>query len=78
MSVDIYDEVNVDIDNDFYSGSGSESGIAGYEIAYGSANKTVFKKTVKSKYHVKQKLDSINERRSLDMQLNPFSNYWDS
>ena len=75
MSIDIYEDTdtNVEIDDD----SDFESGIAGFEIAYGSGNKKAIKKAAKNKYHIRQKLDSINEKRSLDRQLNSFSNYWE-
>ena len=71
MSIDTYDDTDIDVD------SNVDSGIAGFEIAYSSANKKAIRKTMKNKYHIRQKLDSINEQRSLDRQLDSFSNYWD-
>jgi len=75
MSIDIYEDTNTDVEID--DDSDFETGIAGFEIAYGSGNKKAIRKAAKSKYHIRQKLDSINEKRSLDRQLNSFSNYWD-
>lgn len=77
MSIDIYEgtdtDVEIEIDDDLDFGSG----IAGFEIAYGSGNKKAIRKAAQNKYHIKQKLDSINEKRSLDRQLNSFSHYWE-
>lgn len=67
MSIDTYEEIDNNLD----------SGIAGFEIAYSSANKEAIRKAKNNQYHVKQKLDSINEKRSLDRQLNSFSDYWE-
>jgi hypothetical protein len=47
------------------------------EITYGSSNKKALKKSADKQYYIRQKLDSINEQRSLDRQLNSFSHYWD-
>ena len=47
------------------------------EIAYGSSNKKSLKKPADKQHYIRQKLDSINEQRSLDRQLNSFSHYWD-
>jgi hypothetical protein len=47
------------------------------EITYGSSNTKGSKKSVDKQYYIRQKLDSINEQRSLDRQLNSFSHYWD-
>lgn len=73
MSISI--DTDEDIDNNL------DSGIAGFEIAYNSANKEAIRKAIRkaknNQLHVKQKLDSINEKRSLDRQLDSFSNYWD-
>ena len=69
MSISI--DTDEDIDNNL------DSGIAGFEIAYNSANKEAIRKAKNNQLHVKQKLDSINEKRSLDRQLDSFSNYWD-
>lgn len=70
MSIDTYDNTDIDIDNSI------ESDIDGFEISYG-ANKKAIRKTMKYKYHIRQKLDSITEKRSLDRQLDSFSKYWD-
>lgn len=71
MSNDTYDDTDIDIDNNL------DNDIEGFEIAYGSANKKAIRKTMKYKYHIRQKLDSITEKRSLDRQLDSFSKYWD-
>ncbi|HCM46001.1 MAG TPA: hypothetical protein DIS98_00275 [Colwellia sp.] len=61
--------------------SHSDFAIADFEIDYGSVihlkNKKEIRKAVKDKYIIMQKLDLINEKRSLDRQLNSFSHYWD-
>jgi hypothetical protein len=63
------------------SHSDFDSAIADFEIDYGSVihlkNKKEIRKAVKDKYIIRQKLDLINEKRSLDRQLNSFSHYWD-
>ena len=71
MSINTYGDTDIDIDNNL------DSSIAGFEIADCSANKKAIRKTKNNQDHVKQKLDSINEKRSLDRQLNSFSDYWD-
>jgi hypothetical protein len=48
------------------------------DIAHGSSDKKYFRTAAKYQYHIRQKLDSINEKRSLDRQLNSFSHYWDT
>jgi hypothetical protein len=47
------------------------------DIAHGSLDKKTFRTAAMHQYNIRQKLDSINERRSLDRQLNSFSHYWD-
>jgi hypothetical protein len=68
-------------DIEINSHSGFDSAIADFEIDDGSVihlkNKKAIRKAVKDKYILRQKLDSINEKRSLDRQLNSFSHYWD-
>lgn len=68
-------------DIEINSHSGFDSAIAAFEIAHGSVippnNKKVLKQAVKDKYSIRQKLDSINDKKSLDRQLNSFSHYWD-
>ncbi len=73
MTIDTYEDNDVEIDSnlDF------EAGIAGFEIAYGSTNRKAIGKAVKNRYRIRKKLDSINEKRTLDRQLNSFSHYWD-
>ena len=71
MSVDTYKNTDIDDDLNF------DTGMASFEVAYGSSNKEAMRRTAKHKYHIRQKLDSLSEKRSLDRQLNSFSDYWD-
>jgi|GEM_PF-1122826 len=52
-------------------------GIAGYEIAYGSSNKSIIKKKAKQQNRIKQKLDLINEKKRFERDTNPLSDYWE-
>jgi hypothetical protein len=69
MNVDTSESVTINGDFD--------TGITGFEIAYGSTNKNAMKKAARHKYQVKEKLDFLNEQRFLDKQLNSLSDYWD-
>lgn len=71
MSTDTSEDTDIDIDNNV------DSGLAGFQIAYSSVNKAAIRKAQNNQYQIKQKLDSINEKRSLDRQLNSFSDYWE-
>lgn len=71
MNVDTHKSTDIDEDLNF------DTGISDFEIAYGSTNKKAMGKTAKHKYHIRQKLDSLSEKRSLDRQLNSLSDYWD-
>jgi len=71
MNVDTYE--STDIDDNF----NVDTGIAGFEIAYGTANIKAIRKSSKQKNHIRQKLNSLSEKRSLDRQLNSLSDYWD-
>jgi hypothetical protein len=71
MNVDTYE--STDIDNDF----NFETGIAGLEIAYGPTNKKAMRKTSQRKNQIREKLNSLSEKRFLDRQLNSLSDYWD-
>lgn len=71
MSIDTYDDTDIDIDNNV------DTDIDDFEISYGSTNKKAIRKTMKYKYHIRQKLDSITEQRTLDRELDSFSKYWD-
>ena len=71
MNIDTYADTDIDDDLNF------DTGIAGFEIAYGSTNKTAMRKTAKQKYQIRQRLDSLTEKRFLDRQLNSLSDYWD-
>jgi hypothetical protein len=70
MNIDTYADTDIDEDSNF------DTGIAGFEIAYGSANKKAMRKTAQKKYQVRQRLDSLTEKRFLDRQLNSLSDYW--
>ena len=71
MSVDTFDDTDIDIDDNL------EVDIDDFKISYGSSNIKAIKKTIKQKYHIRQKLDSINEKRNLNRELDSFSKYWD-
>ena len=71
MNIDTYDDTDIDDDSNF------DTGIAGFEIAYGSTNKKAIRKTAKQTYRIRQRLDSLSEKRYLDRQLNSLSDYWD-
>tara|TARA_R110001583_G_scaffold561_4_gene4985 strand:- start:11452 stop:11688 length:237 start_codon:yes stop_codon:yes gene_type:complete len=77
MNTDTYEDTDIDIDENLIF----SSGIAGFEIAYGTTNKEMIrkniKKTAKQKYHTRQKLDSIHEKRTIEKEQNSFSDYWD-
>tara|TARA_R110002050_G_scaffold42525_6_gene102399 strand:+ start:43 stop:309 length:267 start_codon:yes stop_codon:yes gene_type:complete len=75
---DIDTDIDIDIDENLLF----SSGIAGFEIAYGTTNKEMIRKNVKKKakqkYHIRQKLDSLHEKRTIEKELNSFSDYWDN
>ena len=70
MSFDTYADTDMDVNNNL----SSNSDIEGFEVV---GNKQVPRKASKNKYMIRQKLDLINEQKSLDRQLDSFSNYWD-
>ncbi|TKB46114.1 PA3496 family putative envelope integrity protein [Thalassotalea mangrovi] len=71
-SNDYDDDYDADYDDDDeYQGTG----LAGFEIAYGSKNKQTLKKSARTKLKTKRKLDSILEKRQLDKELSSF--YYD-
>lgn len=70
MSFDTYAGTEIDVNNNFLG----DSNIRGFKVA---GNKQALRKASKNKYMVRQKLDLINEKRSLARQLDSFSNYWD-
>ena len=70
MDIDTYDDTDINSDE-------FDSGIAGFEIAYGTGNKKAMRRTAKHKYYIKQKLDSLHEKRFIDRQLDTLSDYWD-
>lgn len=69
MNLDTYEDTDIDVDDN--------SDIEGFEITYSSINRKAIRKIKANKYHIRQKLDSINEKRSLDRQLDSFNKYWD-
>lgn len=75
-------DTDIDIDMDIDENLLFSSGIAGFEIAYGTTNKEMIrknlKKNMKQKHHVKHKLASLHEKRSMEKELNSFSDYWDN
>ena len=70
MIIDDYDD-DVDVDEELLSG------ISGYEIAYSNPQKTKLRKTAKQKYRIKQKIESLYERRRFDKETNTLSDYWE-
>ncbi|PKH87231.1 hypothetical protein [Colwellia sp. Bg11-28] len=70
MSFDTYADTKIDVNNNFLG----DSNIKGFEVA---GNKKALRKASKNRYMVRQKLDLINEKKSLARQLDSFSNYWD-
>ena len=68
MSLDAY--ADLDVNNNL----SNDLDIEDFEMA---SNKPALRKSSKNKYITRQKLDLINEQRSLDRQLDSFSNYWD-
>jgi len=73
MNIDTYADTDIDVDDD----SNFDTGIASFEIDSGSTNKKVIRKTAKQNYQIRQRLDSLNEKRFLDRELNSLSDYWD-
>lgn len=75
-------DTDIDIDIDADESLLFGSGIAGFEIAYGTTNKETIRKSVKKnmkqKHHIKHKLASLHEKRSMEKELNSFSDYWDN
>lgn len=71
MNISEYDDA--DLADDSYLGNG----ISGFEIAYGSGNKTAFKKTAKRKVQVKKKVDMMQEHRRLARNFNTMYDEWE-
>ncbi|QDP01957.1 PA3496 family putative envelope integrity protein [Thalassotalea sp. PS06] len=73
MNSNDYDDVlDTDLEGD---DTYLETGLAGYEIAYGSKNKQALKRVARNKLKIKRKLDSLLEKRQLDRELSSF--YYD-
>ncbi|GHE85583.1 hypothetical protein [Thalassotalea profundi] len=73
MNIDLYDDNDIDIDDDL----NLDSGIAGFEIAYGTPKKAMIRRTVKQKHRIREKLESLCEKRRFDRETNTLSDYWD-
>jgi len=71
MNVYKYDEANVDDD------SYLATGISGFEIAYGSSNKSIIKRKAKNKLKTKHKLDMIDEQRRLAQEIDTLYDRWE-
>ncbi|GLX79778.1 hypothetical protein tinsulaeT_31180 [Thalassotalea insulae] len=74
MNLDNYDDTDLAIDDDLTDGN--DSGIAGFEIAYGSSNKTLIKRTAKQKGRARHRLELLKEKRHLDREIDTLSDYW--
>ncbi|TYK64502.1 hypothetical protein [Colwellia echini] len=72
MDTDTYEDTNIDIDSNF-----NPAVMVDIETSSESANKKAARLQSKQKYFTRQKLDLINEQKSLDRQLNSFSDHWD-
>jgi len=77
MNIDAYADTDTDTDINIDDDSNFNTGIASFEIDSGSTNKKAIRKTTKQNYQIKQRLDSLNEKRFLDRELNSLSDYWD-
>ncbi|MBA6328465.1 hypothetical protein H4J46_11010 [Colwellia sp. MB02u-6] len=75
MNIDTY--ADTDTDTDIDDEPNFDTGSASFEIDSGSTNKKAIKKTAKQNYQIRQRLDSLNEKRFLDRELNSLSDYWD-
>ncbi|XQW86206.1 hypothetical protein ACOYR1_05620 [Thalassotalea piscium] len=73
MDIDLYDDNTIEIDDDL----SVSSGIAGFEIAYGTPKKAMIRRTLKQKHRIKEKLESLCEKRRFDRETNTLSDYWD-
>lgn len=73
MNINVYDDSDCDVDDEF----NEDIGIQGFEIAYVSTNTKTIRKSARQKHRVREKLHSLHEKRYLDRQLNTLSDYWE-
>ena len=71
MIISEYDDT--DIADDSYL----DTGISGFEIAYGTGNKTAIKRKAKRKLQVKRKLDLLQENRRLAKEIDTLYDEWE-
>ena len=77
MGIIAYDETNeLETDVQELDDAYLFTGISGFEIAYGSSNKSVMKKTAKHKLRVKERLDTLQEKRRLKKEIDTFYTEW--
>ncbi len=77
MNVSEYGDASLDENISLDDDSCFNSGISGFEIAYGSGNKTAIKKKTKHKLIVKKRLDMLREKRWLDQETNTLFDEWE-
>ncbi|WDE02403.1 hypothetical protein [Thalassomonas actiniarum] len=78
MGIITYDETDeLETDDIQFDKPYSLTGISGFEIAYGSANKAVIKKAVKHKFRVKERLDALQEKRRLKKEIDTLYDEWE-
>jgi hypothetical protein len=70
-------DTDTDTDTDIDIDSNFDTALVSFEIDSGSTNKKAIRKTAKQNYQIRQRLDSLNEKRFLDRELNSLSDYWD-
>ncbi len=58
--------------DDMFDDSMLDTGISGFQIAYGSSNKLAIKQKAKKKLQVKRKIDDLQENRRLARELDSF------
>jgi len=77
MNVNEYDDACLNDDISLDDASYFDNGILGFEIAYGSGNKTAIKRKTKHKLVVKRKLDTLHEKRWLNRETNTLYDQWE-
>ena len=71
--MNISDDGDIDLIDDSYG----DTGILGFEIAYGSSNKTAIKKNARRKLQVKKRLDSLRETKQLSRNIDTLYDDWE-
>ncbi|MBU2869705.1 hypothetical protein [Colwellia sp. E2M01] len=71
MDTDTYEDTNIETDSNVNLTS------VDIDLSAESASKKSVRLQSREKYFTRQKLDVINEQKSLDRQLNSFSDHWD-